>query len=233
MARPRLHRRRLVLLPTLAGFVVYCAILGGTALTFLRGLGDFLAPSDPTGRGLLVVEGWLPAEGFRIATRTFESGAYDAVIVSGGPVEDPVCSGAFGTYAERGAAMLRQLGLAEPALIAVPAPASAQDRTYRSAVSVREWARRVGRTVTSLDVLSEGPHARRTRTMYRLAFGDGVEVGVLVAPPTGYSLSRWWEQAGGVREVFAEALAYGWTLCCFYPGPRGSHQELWAEPESS
>jgi len=231
MPRLRLFRRRSVPVPTFTGLIVLGVLLCGGTLLGLRHLGAFLAPNEPVGRGILVVEGWLPAEAFRLAAQTYERGAYDALIVSGGPVDDPLCGGTFRTYADRGAAMLRQLGIKEPALATVPAPASAQERSYRSAVSVRQWAEASHRPVTALDVFSYGPHARRTRTLYRMAFGDGVEVGVISAAPSRYELSRWWDQSSAAKDVLAEGFAYAWTLCCFHPGPRGSHEELWAQPE--
>ncbi len=219
-------------MPTCWGALVLGAVVGGVALLGLRQLGSFLAPTDPVGRGVLVVEGWLPAEAFPLAADAAARGAYDAVVVSGGPIEDPLCSGAFATYADRGAAMLRQLGLTAPLLAVAPAPASAQDRTYRSAISVRQWAEAAQRPVTALDVFSHGAHARRTRMLYRMAFGEGVQVGVIAAEPSKYELLRWWAESGATKDVLGEGIAFAWTLCCFHPGLRGSHEELWGGPPS-
>jgi len=71
-------------------------------------------------------------------------------------------------------------------------------------------------------------HARRSWLVYRMAFGDGVEVGVLSARPTGYDLQRWWTTSTGVKTVIGEALSLAWTKCCFWPAPKGSHEERWS-----
>ena len=231
MARLRVFRRRTVPVPTLLGGLLLVAFLGGTLLLALRPLAFFLAQNAPVRHGILVVEGWLPVGELGLASEIFRQGGYEALVVTGGPVEDPLCEGRFGTYAERAAAKMRELGIAEPALVVVPAPASAQDRTYRNAVSVRQWIEASGQPVRALDVFSQGTHSRRSRLLYQIALGDDVAVGVRAAPPYEYGLSSWWRSSRGAKDVIGESIYYAWTLCCFDPGPRGSHQELWAEPE--
>lgn len=231
MSALRLYRRRTVPVPTFLGGLLLVSLFGVTLLLSLRALAFFLAQNAPVGHGILVVEGWLSVDELRLAAETFRQGSYGALVVSGGPVADPLCEGRFGSYAERAAAKMRDLGISEPLLVVAPAPASAQERTYRSAVSVRQSLETSGRSVKALDVFSRGPHARRSGLLYRVAFGDGVEVGVRAAPPSEYPLSRWWRSSAGVKDIIGESIAYAWTLCCFDPGPRGSHQELWAQPE--
>jgi len=231
MCAALLIRRRSLPVPTFIGALLLATLVAVAALLALRALPSFLAPNAPIGHGILVVEGWMPSSALRLAAETYRRGGYDALIVSGGPVEDPLCGGRFANYAERGAAVMRQLGIAEPDLVMVPAPASAHDRTYRSAVSVRQWIESSGRPVTALDVFSDGPHARRSFTLYRQALGDGVEVGVRSAPPSEYDLSRWWRRRDGAKSVLGEGISYALTLCCFHPGLRGSHEELWGGPD--
>ena len=223
---PRLVRRRSVPVPTAFGLLVVLAA-GALGLFALRGaLPGYLAASAPEGRGLLVVEGWISREALRRAAERFRSGGYEHVVVTGGPLDGPECGGDGPTYADRAAAELRRLGIEEPALVVVPAPPSAQNRTYRSAVSVRQWLQRTGRRIESVDVFSQGPHARRSRALYRLALGEGIRVGALSAPPS-YDIARWWRNSAGMKEVLSEALGYAWASCCFRPGPRDSPEELW------
>ena len=67
-----------------------------------------------------------------------------------------------------------------------PRRESAQDRTFLSAVVVRDWLRRQGGTIDAVDLFSGGVHARRSRLVYRIAFGPEVDVGVFAAPPRRY-----------------------------------------------
>jgi hypothetical protein len=55
--------------------------------------------------------------------------------------------------------------------VSVPAPASPRDRSFLSAVLVRDWLRRHAAAADALDLFSGGVHARRSRLVYRIAFG--------------------------------------------------------------
>ena len=50
-----------------------------------------------------------------------------------------------------------------------------------------------------------------------MAFGPGVEVGVLAAPPRRYDVERWWLTSEGAKTVLGELLSLAWTKCCFWP----------------
>jgi len=226
----RFFRARAVPVPTAAGALVLTLVLTTLSALGTRALPAFLAANEPRGRGLLVVEGWITRDAVQRAAETFREGGYDAIVASGGPIEDPAWRGGYRTYAERLGAELRRLGIVEPALAVVPAPASAQERTYRSAISVRQWIEATGREVTDIDVFSQGAHTRRSRELYRMALGPSVAVGSISAPPSEYDLDRWWQRSAGAKEVLGETLSYAWTVLWFRPGPRGSVEELWAVP---
>ncbi len=215
------------MLPTLPGLLLLLALGSLGAILIVRGWAGFLSQNRPVGHGVLVVEGWVSGDSLNVAAKLARSGVYDAVVVSGGPVEDVLRDCGFMTYAERAAFGLKKFGLGTARLIVASAPASAQDRTYRSSVSVRQALEKEKLKVVALDVFSSGPHARRTRNLYQLAFGDNVDVGVISAAPADYDMTYWWITSAGVKEVLAETVAYLWTQCCFYPGVHGSWEEAW------
>jgi hypothetical protein len=95
---------------------------------------------------------------------------------------------------------------------------------------VREWARKQAPGLASLDVFSSGPHSRRTRLLYRMAFGPDVAIGIVAAHPDTYDPDRWWASSVGAETVLSEALKLAWTKCFFRPGPPGSTDEMWAVP---
>jgi hypothetical protein len=230
MRRSVLLRRKEVWVPTSTGWALL-ALLGALALWgFAHGVYSYLAENAPTGHGLLVVEGWMPEEAFTGAVETFRRGAYERFVVTGGPIEDRRCFDGFATYADLAATRARALGVGEGALAVVPAPASAQERTFRSAVSVRQWAEGSGEPITALDVYSYGTHARRSRWLYQLAFGENVVVGVIASPPTTYTTERWWRSSDGTRDILTELIAWTWMRFFFHPGPPGSWEEQWGPP---
>ena len=224
---PALFRRRAVWLPTPLGALLLLAVGALGLAAALRGVYPYLAQTAPVGHGLLVVEGWVPADVVAEAVTLFRRGGYEHLVAAGGPIENAICPCGFATYAERAAQLARSRGVEEDEISVVPAPASAQERTFLSAVSVRQWSEASGRTVSAVDVYSSGPHARRTRWLYQLAFGDAVEVGVIAGAPTGYEPRAWWRTNEGGRKVVGELLAWAWVRLFFHPGARGSWQEKW------
>lgn len=234
---PSLFRRRQIWLPTWWGALLLIAVAAASAFVALRHLGDYLAVDDAAagrdGRGArtLIVEGWLDEDGLDDAIGVVARGKYERVVASGGPIESWREGQTWPTYADRAADYLRRHGVGIP-VVAVAAPASAQDRTFLSAVVVRDWLRQQGGAVDAVDLFSGGVHARRSRLVYRIAFGPAVEVGVLAARPRRYSLDRWWTTSDGAKSVLDEAIGLAWTTCCFRAPAPGSHEERWAVPKS-
>ena len=117
----------------------------------------------------------------------FEQGSYSLLITSGGPETGqlkPDCP----SYADRAAAFLIMQGFDSNKLHIATAPASAQNRTYLSAVKVRQWFESQNRPPDSFDIISSSVHARRTQQLYQMAFGDNVKVGIVAIAPQRYSL---------------------------------------------
>lgn len=231
---PAFFARRSLPVPTLFGAVVIVAFMLAVVLAWGRWIGGHLSESAPAvgsdGRGArtLVVEGWLGEVQLDTVLATLRQRRYERVVVAGGPFEDWREERRFATYAERAADYLRRHGAAEPPVIAAPAPASAQDRSFLSAVVVRDWAEKAGVDLGAIDLYSAGVHARRSGIVYRMALGPAVEVGVLAAPPSEYDPARWWTTSAGAKAVMGEVLSVAWTRCCFWPAPRGSFRERWA-----
>lgn len=214
--------------PTLWGWLLLSALSIGFCTLLVRHAYQFLATETPSGAKLLVIEGWMsPAELDQAIVR-FQSGGYRRAITTGGPVPISFYQPVKTSFALLARDYLIQRGLPEAAVVAVVAPASARDRTYLSAVMVREWLARSGMAVDAIDVFSEGAHSRRTQLLYRRAFGDTIRIGILAARPENYDPSAWWQSSIGTKTVVTEAIAWAWTALFFDAGPRGSHEEKWA-----
>jgi hypothetical protein len=226
---PVFIRQREIWLPTIWGWLALLLIGAATIVLVARNLHSFLAPNEPVGARVLVVEGWMNSEGLDQAVAAFRSGGYERVVITGGPIESWL-EFRHATFAEWAAEYLKRHGLRDASVTAVPTPLSAQDRTFLSAVVVREWAKRSGLAFDALDVFSSGTHARRSRLLYRLAFGPNVKVGVLAARSSDYDADAWWRTSIGARDVIDQAIGLLWVKCFFWPPPPGSHEERWAAP---
>lgn len=224
---PKLFSRREVWLPTAWGLALLAFIVAVGGGWLVGRAHDFFAIDQPVRGPVLVVEGWIGPADLDQALVEVRQGGYQRVITSGGPI--PGFSD-FADYAQRAAAYLRARGLTELPVDAVPTPATRQDRSYASAVWVRDWAAKQGIPMERFDVLTSDIHARRTRLIYRMAFGPDAEVGVLATEPTEVDTRRWWTSSTAFKGQIGEALSLAYTHCCFWPAPRGTHEERWAVP---
>jgi len=221
--KPVLFRRRELWWPTWQGTLVLLGLLVLAALAFAHHVVGFLAPDEPAhGRDgrparTLIVEGWMDEPDLAQALAAFQRGGYARAITTGGPIEPARDTAHWGTYAARGAAYLREHGVAAERVVAAPAPKTLLERTWLNAVMVREWAKSSGTTLDAVDVFSAGVHARRSRWLYQMALGDAVAVGVLAAASTEFDPEHWWRSSAGTRAVLGETLGWAWTACCFWP----------------
>jgi hypothetical protein len=201
-------RQRACLVPTWRGWLVLALLLCSLTFVGLRRIHPFLAVMDPLPGGALVIEGWAPDYALAEAVAEFHRNPYERLYVTGGPLETGAPLAEYKTYAERGAAVLFKLGMSTNEVQAVPAPLVRQDRTYTSAVALKTWFHRRGVSPLRLHLISEGPHARRSRLLFRKAFGQGVAIGITAVSNRDYDARYWWHSSAGVRIVVDEFVGY-------------------------
>ena len=223
---PVLFKRRLVLLPTLWGLILIALIIGSLVTFTFNRLAFFLAPNKPVDGQYLVVEGWIGEQALLDAIGIFKQGQYLLLITSGGP-DTRELNPQYDNYADKAAAFILSQGFDPNKLSAAPAPASAQNRTYLSAVKVRHWFVDNNISPEYFDIFSSGVHARRTHQLYQMAFSDETKIGILAAKTDRYRLNTWWQSSDGIKSVLTELIGVAYISCCFYPDEFSSHQELW------
>ena len=69
----------------------------------------------------------------------------------------------------------------------------------------------------TLNVATEGPHARRTWLLYEKAFGGDAKIGIIAMQTGAYDPQHWWRYSAGVREVLGETIAYIYARFFFHP----------------
>lgn len=188
-----------------AGFL----LLGALAMFEVH---PFLAVTHRQPTTCLAVEGWVDGHTLRIAKDEFFSGGYQLVFTTGGPVP-----GTDTTAAKLGEQRLVGAGVPAARVQSVPANAAERDRTYASAVALREALRARHVAIDAINVLTQDVHARRTRLLFQRAFGETVEVGIIAVPNPDYDARRWWRYSEGFREVVGETIAYVYAKFFFAP----------------
>ena len=196
-------------------------IILGIFITFVvvfPNLYTFLAVTHRVEAKVLVVEGWVHPYAIRAAVEEFRTGRYDRIFTTGGPV---VGKGGyvndFQTEASVGAEQLKKQGIPDDVLQMVPTRIIGRDRTYASAVALKRWFRQHDAPVGSLNVLTEGAHARRSRLLFQEALGDDVDVGIISVQSPDFDEAHWWHYSQGMEDVVQEGLGYLYAKIFFYP----------------
>lgn len=168
----------------------------------------FLAVTHPCSSEVLVVEGWIPGGGVEEAFAEFEVSRYRDVLV----VDEVYRVGNkwdSGRYkSEYIAETLLNLGLPKSKVHVILCEAVKKDRTFSLALAVKGWLQDGQKEVESLDVLTLGTHARRSRLLFQRALGEKISVGVIALREKAYDPEHWWRSSEGVREVPFECVAY-------------------------
>ncbi|HZQ47449.1 MAG TPA: ElyC/SanA/YdcF family protein [Verrucomicrobiae bacterium] len=195
--------------------VLICLI--GAVWGGIRFIHPFLATTNRTNGGVLVVEAWIPRYGLEQAVAVYKAGGYRKMVASGCSRLDDLSGRTTLSPAEAAAVELGRYGMGAGSVAAIPCRAEKKDRTYNTALAVKEWLGQSGMTVTSIDVLTLGPHARRSRLLFQKAFGSQVKVGVIAIEDRSYDPAHWWQSSEGVREVIGEGIAYLYARILFHP----------------
>ena len=191
------------------------AVVGGAWVLTVH---SFLAPTRRVDAKILVVEGWVPEYVIEAAVNEFHSGGYERIYTTGGPV---VGTGGyvndFNTLASVGAESLVKAGVPAGRVQMVPSHVSGRDRTYSSALALRECFRTNGLAGKNFNVLTEDAHARRSWLLFREAFGRRDSIGIIAVPDPDYEPGHWWRYSEGVREILGESIAYVYAKFLFHP----------------
>jgi hypothetical protein len=212
-----LLQRRECVVPTWRGLLLAVCAGALAGLLFVRNIYPFLAVTEPSPGGVLVIEGWASDFAMTQAIEEFRRHPYATFLVTGGPIEKGAVFSEFKTYAEFGEATLERMGVALEQVHAVPAPHVDKDRTYVSALALKEWLQQRQLPTDNVNILSMGCHSRRSRLLFERAFGPDTKIGITALEEPGWLAKPWWQTSYGVRAVLNEVMAYFYARILFDP----------------
>ena len=155
----------------------------------------------------MIIEGWISDGFYRQAAAAFEAGRYDNILVLQASDENEERYVANTAACNDRSEILASYGVSKPLIGTLLYPATERDRTYHAAIAARDWILRHS-TKKSFDVVTIGPHARRSRMMFKKVFGKDFLVGIIALNDPKYDPSHWWRTSEGVRDVIGEVIAY-------------------------
>jgi hypothetical protein len=154
---------------------------------------------------VLVVEGWIGKDGVRAAAAEFELGGYQYIVATGGRINERQDASNYAEVAEK---TLIQSGVPKDRIIIAPTGEIEHERTFKSAVAARGALQTRGLHSETINVLTLGPHARRSRLVYAKVFAPAAQVGVIPWAPSYYKTEPWWRSRGRTKCLLKEILGY-------------------------
>jgi uncharacterized SAM-binding protein YcdF (DUF218 family) len=211
-----LVRRKQVWALTWRGWLVLLLALLGGGYVLLHAAHPFLAVHAPIDTPVLVLEGWVPEYA---ATGYVARCSPDTMIYTvGGPtIQDRHSLDVSDTHASVGRARLVNAGFPPSRVMMVPCWDTQRDRTYSSAVALRDWSRTNHVELKAINVATFAAHARRSRLLFQKAFGPDVKVGIISLPNDSYDSRQWWRYSEGFKEIVSEGSAYLYVRFLFSP----------------
>ena len=202
---------------TRLGWGVLSGTLVALIILFTLTIYPFLALTRPAQGEVLVVEGWLPDYALEKVRDRFQDGNYQSLVTSGGELLVGSHLSRYKTWAQLAAATLTAQGVPAEKIITASAPSGKKDRTYASVLEVKKQLAEKGLFPASIDVVSLGPHSRRTWMMYQMIFSPDTQVGIYSIRPHNYDPEGWWSSSAGVRTIIGETIAYLYARLIFNP----------------
>jgi hypothetical protein len=208
----KFFRKKAVWVPTFPGLLVLVVLFVLLFLTLASGLYPFLVLNnrlpDAT---VMIVEGWMNDD--ELADALFLADSNTLFVASGIPIEYGALMLQVETSAHLTAARLEAAGIPAQRILIAPAQRTQRDRTYMSALAVREKLKEAGLSGTPANLISVGVHSRRSFFLYRRAFGPDAPLGVVALECRSYDQRHWLRSSMGFKAVVTELISWTYTQC--------------------
>ncbi len=212
----KFFRKRSLWLPTWPTVLIAALVSGLSGWFVIAHIYPYLAVNEPAeDANILIIEGWVPDQILEDIFANFQPGQpYDLVCTTGGKLPRGFHLSEYKTFAELSGKTIEQLGVPKDLIIITPPESVARDRTYHAALAFKNQSdageNETLRNVQAIDVLTQGVHGRRTRTVFRKVLGDNIDVGVISPPSGGYDTNKWFISSEGVKDVITESISVGY-----------------------
>jgi hypothetical protein len=191
----------------LCGFLLIAGLLGCWIFWAERWLS--MTRREPA--NILVVEGWIGLEGMRGAAQEFAEGKYKLVVTTGGLTGERWNVERW-NYAEMAAKELHRLGVPRDQILVARAREIESQRTYEAAAAAWRTLRANHLQPPAINIMTRGPHARRSRLIYSKVLDAQTKVGVISWIPASERATPWWGSTDRASDLIKESVAYPFEL---------------------
>ena len=194
---------------TWIGWICILAFWGLVLLMFLFTIRPFLMPTKMIDADILIADKDLTYyHDLKKLSDEFRSKNYSMILCTGGLLEIGSNLAEYKTRAELSAAILKKLGINEKVIVPIIPKPVERDRTFASALAVKNWLTQNNIQPRGINVFSFGSHSRRSWMLFKEAMGEEIPVGIIACENREYDPKRWWKTSSGVRTVLDETIAY-------------------------
>jgi len=218
----RLVKQKVCYRLTFAGFSLILGINLLALIVIIRSISAFLVVNRPLETEVLIVDGLLPGYGYDSIVSLVKKNSYKYLITTGADVDYVYNSGEHFNIAEFSYNVLSTKDIGDCKLYKAPAHNVVRDRTFTSAITLKNWFVRNKIFPWKINIVSFSCHARRTWILYRKAFRQYAEVGIITIPDMSYNYKKWYNNSKGVRMVLSETIGYIYSTVFFHPKIRGN-----------
>jgi hypothetical protein len=170
----------------------------------------FFSVNRPLSADILIVEGWIGSDGIRFAAEEYQRASYKYVVVTGGLIGQTTRHDLV-SYAEVAQQELVQRGVDKERIITASTGQIERQRTFKSAVAAWQALKQKGVHPIAINVLTLGPHARRSQLVYEKVFASDAPVGVIAFLPEEYA-EPWWFSVRRTKCLLKETIGYPFEL---------------------
>lgn len=178
----------------------------------IKNIVPFLSANSPVNGNILVLDGYFPDYAVIDAIKTFEQGNYKQVVTTGGDISIGFYLTEVKSMAELTRSVFINIGFDSTKVVAISTGTVTKNRTYSSAMALKNWLDKQNIENTSVDVFVIGCHAKRSKLLFSRALEKEIKVGVISVEDKTYDPEKWWSSSKGMRTVISEFLAYLYTL---------------------
>ena len=208
----KLVKKRECWVPTCWGWILIFLLLCFSIGFYTKSIHSFLSVSRPVQAQILAVDEWIPPQALESAASEFKERGYAHLVV-------------LGDERRWVAPILASAGVNEKRIVAIHFETVRKDRTFASAVALRDWLLSSGMSGKAVNLFTLGVHARRSWLLFREALGPGSRVGVIACANPEYDPNKWWESSAGFKTVIDETIAYIYTELFFFPDNKSVSSE--------
>jgi hypothetical protein len=204
---------------TWIGWIGILAFWGVVMLMFLFTIRPFLMPTKTIDADILIADKDIAFyHDLKKISDEFRSKNYSMIICTGGLLEIGSNLFEYKTWAELNASKLKKLGINEKVIVPIIPKAVERDKTFASALAVKNWLVQNKIQPKGINLISIGPYSKNSWMLYRKALGENIPVGIIAYEYGGeLDHKRWWKTSSGVRTVLDAIIEYLYTKLVYDP----------------